>query len=159
MAHGWMMFPEFIMEECWENDGKCLPRQLGACFGKSLQEMEEEFPAPWTAKSALEFCKSRKVSCHILHQNRVIERFLPEVPNRRSVCFQVFEKHCYFYRGSVARSIAQMPIRAPSKVPDWKLARKYPPQIYQETIPWDGSFRPGRYHCTDDEIEKIRRCR
>ena len=65
MAHGWMLFPEFIMQECWENDGKCLPRQLGACFGKSLEEMEEDFPKPWNAKSVLEYCKSRKISCHI----------------------------------------------------------------------------------------------
>ena len=32
-----------------------------------LEEMEVDYPPPWNAKTALAFCKARKVSCHILH--------------------------------------------------------------------------------------------
>jgi 5-methylcytosine-specific restriction endonuclease McrA len=82
-----------------------------------------------TAQLVLDICEHESTPCYVLHSDRLIQSFAPEVRrhNTQVVCFNVWSDHAFFYDGrtkdggNAKSGIAQMRVVKPAAWPAKRL--------------------------------------
>ena len=149
---------DMVIPEAWQvhDDKLCVPRQLEALLdGWTLEALCDEFDRlldrPWReegidCEEVLLFCKTHSLPYYCIAGGRLQEAWQPSEAKGRAIAFCYFSGHMYAYK--TARVVSDWS-------PSTDKAVKLKGDVRSEMKPfetwevWDGTPRPGTFHCED----------